>query len=188
EEDETPLHNAGIRLLRTTGGRVRLPAVLERWHANADRLPCPHTPARRLRPRPAARDPAPRRRPDSPRPPGAAGRVRGGTPKTRRAGTPSRPPPRGSLDGSPPPQVCHSRPCANARGVRAHQSGEFLPPSYQCRRWGRPFCSSGTARASNTSGGPLRGTTAESGLGPHRIRHRSSSPSQPSSVIERTRL
>src|SRR4029453_13866653 len=121
-------------------------------------------------------------------PPGAAGRARGGAPKTRRAETRSRPCLLGSLGGSLQPRVCHSHPYANARVARAHQSGEFLPLWPRCRRWGLPFGSSGTARARDTGGGHLLGTTAESALGPHRIRHQSSSPSLSSSILGSTRL
>ena len=113
---------------RQGGGRiVRPPAGLGRWRAHGDRLPAPRAPAQRRRPRPAARGPAMRPRPDSRRPPGAAGRARGGARRTRRAGTPARPRPQGSLGGSLPLRVYHSRPGANARGARAHQSGAFLP-------------------------------------------------------------
>jgi hypothetical protein len=109
------------------GRIVRPPTGLGRWRAHGDRLPAPRAPAQRRRPRPAARGPAPRPRPDSRRPPGAAGRARGGARRTRRAGTPSRPRPQGSLGGSLPLRVYHSRPGANARGARAHQNGAFLP-------------------------------------------------------------
>src|SRR5262249_13046416 len=112
---------------REGGGTVRSPVGLGRWRGHGDRLPAPRVPARRLRPLPAARGPTPRPRQGSRPPLGAPGGARGGAPGTRRAGTPSRPRPRESLGGSRPPQVCHSRPCANARGARAHQSGEFLP-------------------------------------------------------------
>lgn len=113
---------------RPGGGRiVRPPAGLGRWRAHGDRLPAPRAPAQRRRPRPAARGPATRPWPDSRRPPGAAGRARGGARRTRRVGTPSRPRPQGSLGGSLPLRVYHSRPGANARGARAHQSGAFLP-------------------------------------------------------------
>src|SRR6266540_2795848 len=81
------------------GGHVKPPAVLGRWRERGDRLPSPRAPARRLRPRQASQDPATLPRQDSRPPPGAAGRARGGAPRTRRAGTPSRPRPRGSLGG-----------------------------------------------------------------------------------------
>src|SRR2546422_8043384 len=82
---------------REEGGTVRPPAGLGRWRARGDRPPAPHVPARRLRPRPAARGPAPRPRQDGRPPPGAPGRVCGGAPRTRRAGTLYRRGPRGSL-------------------------------------------------------------------------------------------
>jgi hypothetical protein len=109
------------------GGNVRPPVVLGRWRASGDHLPSPGAPARPLRPMPAAQGPAPLLQPDSQRPPGAAGRARGGAPKTRRAETRSRPRLLGSLGGSLQPRVYHSHPYANARVARAHQSGEFLP-------------------------------------------------------------
>ena len=92
------------------GWHGRRPAGLRRWRARADHPPAPHAPAWRLRPRSAARGPGSLLRQDSRRPPGAAGRAREGAPKTRRAGTPSRPHPQGSLGGSCPPRVWHSRP------------------------------------------------------------------------------
>ena len=59
-------------------GTVRPRAGLGRWRACGDRLPSPGALARRLRPRPAARGPAPQLQPDSQRPPGAPGRAREG--------------------------------------------------------------------------------------------------------------
>jgi hypothetical protein len=97
---------------REEGGTVRPPAGLGRWRARGDHLPAPRAPARRLRPRPATRGPAPQPRQDNRPPPEVPGRARGGAPRTRRAGTPYRPPQRGSLGGSLPPRVCHSRLCA----------------------------------------------------------------------------
>src|SRR5262249_54979007 len=97
-------------------GHVKPLAVLVRWRERGDRLPAPRAPARRLRRLQAARGPEPRPRQDSRPPPGAPGRACGGAPRTRRAGTLYRRGPRGSLGGSRPLRVCHSRPCANARG------------------------------------------------------------------------
>ena len=73
-----------------------------------------------------------------------------------------------------------------ARPVRI-KAENFFPLDINAKG-GAPILLSGTARASNTSGGHLNETRAEVGLGRHTTRHRSSSPSPFSSVIGRTRI